>query len=68
MTLEISGDEESVAGVDVVSHLKKELAADAELLGVPVLSVQTLICQNNCSGHGYCDQVTNHSSVVFLHA
>ena len=48
----------SLSGLEVVSQLKRELAADPELLGVPVISIDTLVCQNTCSGHGYCDQAT----------
>merc|ERR1719348_1877183 len=48
----------SLSGLSVVKHLKRELSADPELLSVPVVLVQTVICQNLCGGHGACDQVT----------
>jgi len=48
----------SLSGVDVVNQLKRELEADSELLGVPVVSIDTLICQNKCGGHGECEQAT----------
>jgi hypothetical protein len=48
----------SLSGVEVVKQLKRELEADSELLGVPVVSIDTLICQNKCGGHGECDQST----------
>jgi len=48
----------SLPGVEVVKQLKRELEADSELLGVPVVAIETLICQNKCGGHGLCDQAT----------
>ena len=53
-----NGMRKSLHGVDVVQQLKRELAADPELLGVPIISLDTLVCQNPCGGHGQCDQVT----------
>ena len=41
-----------------MQHLRKELKADPELLGVSVISLDTWVCQNTCSGHGTCDQAT----------
>lgn len=43
---------------DVVEHLRQKLQVDARLLGFSVAKLQTAICQNNCSGHGVCDEVT----------
>eukprot|EP00092_Neocalanus_flemingeri_P001829 GFUD01001950.1.p1 GENE.GFUD01001950.1~~GFUD01001950.1.p1 ORF type:complete len:942 (-),score=163.76 GFUD01001950.1:271-3096(-) len=54
----INSKTKSLSGVEVVSQLKRELEADSELLGVPVVSIDTLICQNQCGGHGDCDQAT----------
>jgi len=48
----------SLPGVAVVKQLKRELEADSELLGVPVASLDTLVCQNKCGGHGVCEQAT----------
>ena len=48
----------SLPGLEVVAQLSRELEADPELLGVSVLSVETLVCQNTCGGHGQCDQAT----------
>ena len=48
----------SLSGLEVVAQLSRELAADPELLGVSVLSVETAVCQNTCGGHGECDQAT----------
>jgi len=47
-------------GPEVVSQLRRELAADPELLSQPVVVVRTQVCQNLCGGHGTCDQVTRH--------
>ena len=48
----------SLAGLEVVAQLSRELEADPELLGVSVLSLETVVCQNTCGGHGQCDQAT----------
>ncbi|XP_015923120.2 dyslexia-associated protein KIAA0319 isoform X1 [Parasteatoda tepidariorum] len=49
-----------ITGVDVVARLKKKLRTDSSLLDVQVLSIDTVVCQNKCSGHGSCDQYTKH--------
>ena len=46
-------------GMKIVTMLKEKLKADPILLaGVPVSSIDTLVCQNTCSGHGTCNQAT----------
>ncbi|XP_054714599.1 dyslexia-associated protein KIAA0319-like protein [Uloborus diversus] len=47
-----------IRGVDVVSRLKRKLRFDSSLLDVEVLSVDTVVCQSNCSNHGICDPYT----------
>ncbi|KRT81386.1 hypothetical protein AMK59_5285, partial [Oryctes borbonicus] len=51
-------DGKLVAANDVVKHLHKKLKIDAGLLGFSISKLQTTICQNNCSGHGVCDEQT----------
>lgn len=43
---------------EVVQHLRQKLRVDAGLLGFSVAKLQTAICQNNCSGHGVCNEQT----------
>nr|CAI5843930.1 unnamed protein product [Callosobruchus analis] len=43
---------------DVVHHLRDKLRVDASLLGFTVANLRTAVCQNDCSGHGVCDEVT----------
>ncbi|KAK7867796.1 hypothetical protein R5R35_001209 [Gryllus longicercus] len=45
-------------GPAVVARLKEKLTRDSGLLEMSVASIQTAVCQNNCSGHGVCDQAT----------
>ena len=55
---EEGGVRKALAGRDVVRQLRRELAADSELLSQPVVAVRTRVCQNTCGGHGTCDQAT----------
>ncbi len=49
---------EAVAsGKKVVSALQQKLATDKDLMAITILSLDTLVCQNDCSGHGTCHQV-----------
>lgn len=43
---------------EVVAHLREKLKFDAGILGFSVAKLQTTVCQNNCSGHGACDEQT----------
>ncbi|KAJ8910157.1 hypothetical protein NQ315_007486 [Exocentrus adspersus] len=47
-----------IPGNEVVQHLRQKLWVDASLLGFSVAKLQTAICQNNCSGHGICNEQT----------
>lgn len=51
-------DSKPLAANDVVQHLREKLKVDARLLGFSVAKLQTTVCQNNCSGHGVCDEQT----------
>ncbi|XP_050549172.1 dyslexia-associated protein KIAA0319-like protein [Daktulosphaira vitifoliae] len=48
----------TLPGPDVVSMLKAKLKQDSSLLQLSVDNIQTTICQNNCSGHGICEEET----------
>ena len=45
-------------GVSVVSALRAHLRSDPSALDHAVLLLDTVTCQNPCSGHGRCDEVT----------
>ena len=47
-----------VPGVDVVAELEAKLKASQDILDLKVLELDTLECQNTCSGHGKCQQAT----------
>lgn len=51
-------DDQPLPANDVVKHLRQKLRIDASLLGFSVAKLQTAVCQNNCSGHGVCDEQT----------
>ncbi|XP_025410530.1 dyslexia-associated protein KIAA0319-like protein isoform X2 [Sipha flava] len=48
----------TLPGPDVVSMLKAKLKQDSSLLQLSVDNIQTTVCQNNCSGHGICEEET----------
>lgn len=47
-----------LSGVEVEREFKRNLARDAEIFGVEVLDIRTVVCQNNCSSRGRCDEET----------
>lgn len=51
-----TADGKALAANDVVNHLREKLKVDAGLLGFSIAKLQTFVCQNNCSGHGVCDE------------
>jgi len=53
-----SSDDKYLKGSEVVKLLKKNLATNPDILGTPVLSLETVVCQNSCGGHGTCNQAT----------
>ncbi|XP_071632449.1 dyslexia-associated protein KIAA0319 [Temnothorax longispinosus] len=48
----------ALPGPEVVKRLREKLLQDSGLLQLSVANIDTAICQNNCSGHGVCDQET----------
>ncbi|XP_076437879.1 dyslexia-associated protein KIAA0319-like protein [Babylonia areolata] len=50
-------DGSTVSGVDMVQLLTRKLDDDL-ILSFPITYLDTVLCQNNCSGHGQCDQRT----------
>ena len=53
-----NGTKVVVPGVDVVTALEAKLKASQDILDLKVLEMDTLECQNTCSGHGKCQQAT----------
>ncbi|XP_071547439.1 dyslexia-associated protein KIAA0319-like protein [Panulirus ornatus] len=59
LTFLANAGKEVVKGPQVVSMLRHQVMSESsELLDLPLLSVDTVVCQNNCSGHGECIQAT----------
>lgn len=56
--VEKKGGKTTLPGPEVVKRLKEKLLQDSGLLQLSVANIDTAICQNNCSGHGVCDQET----------
>lgn len=56
--VEHKDSQQPLPGPAVVARLKEKLAQDSLLLEISVASIQTAVCQNNCSGHGVCDEAT----------
>lgn len=56
--VEKKGGKETISGPEVVKRLKQKLRQDSGLLQLSVANIDTALCQNNCSGHGVCDQET----------
>ena len=57
VTLE-EDSETIVSGKEITDDLKRKLEADSDLLSLQILDLDTLVCQNECSGHGTCHQGT----------
>ncbi|XP_032664375.1 dyslexia-associated protein KIAA0319-like protein [Odontomachus brunneus] len=56
--VEKKGGKIALPGPEVVKRLKEKLLQDSGLLQLSVANIDTAVCQNNCSGHGVCDQET----------
>ena len=46
------------SGLKVINELKGKLKGANEIISMKFLKIDTLVCQNECSGHGYCRQDT----------
>lgn len=53
-----SSDGKPTPANNVVEYLRQKLRVDAKILGFTVKKLRTTICQNDCSGHGVCDEQT----------
>lgn len=51
-------DGKAVPATEAVHHLKQKITLDESILGFSVVNLQTTICQNQCSGHGVCNEQT----------
>lgn len=45
-------------GIKAATDLRLKLKAGQEILDLKPLEIDTLVCQNDCSGHGTCQQAT----------
>ena len=46
------------SGLKIVAELKSKLKDTDDIIGLKLIDLDTLICQNDCSGHGKCRQDT----------
>ena len=53
-----SDNAEVMKGVDVVETLKTKLDVGQDVLKLKFVELDTVVCQNDCSGHGSCHQST----------
>ncbi|XP_066597643.1 dyslexia-associated protein KIAA0319-like protein [Prorops nasuta] len=56
--VEKKGAKTTIPGSEVVKKLREKFRQDSGLLQLSVVNVDTVVCQNDCSGHGVCDQET----------
>lgn len=52
------GQQEIMNALEVQQILKEKFWKDFSILGSSISEIRTVICQNDCSGHGVCDQET----------
>jgi hypothetical protein len=53
-----SSNSKYMPGREVVAALKQSLASSPDLLEAEVHSLETVVCQNTCGGHGACNPET----------
>ena len=59
--IELKNDQEEIkilSGIKAVQELKNKLKGGDDIIGLKIADLDTLICQNDCSGHGFCKQET----------
>ena len=56
--LQKDGAKDIMNGTKVVNELNSKLTQGKDILNLELLELDTLVCQNDCSGHGKCDQAT----------
>ena len=59
--IELKNEKEEIKilpGIKAVHELKNKLRGGDDIIGLKIADLDTLICQNDCSGHGYCKQET----------
>lgn len=51
---------EVMNALEVQQILKENFWKDYSILGSSITEIRTVVCQNDCSGHGICDQETRN--------
>ena len=52
-------------GIKAVDELKLKLKGGEDILDLKMADLDTLICQNDCSGHGFCQQGIFHVKILW---
>ena len=48
----------TMKGIKVVEELNSKIKQGDDILDLKLLELDTLVCQNDCSGHGKCQEST----------
>lgn len=51
-----NGNSKIKPGIKAVEELMYKLRGAGDIIGLKLIELDTLICQNDCSGHGFCKQ------------